>query len=52
MNQNPLSSINPADIESVEILKDAGATGIYGSRVQTGVILDHHQKRVRQETTV
>jgi TonB-linked SusC/RagA family outer membrane protein len=39
MNQNPLSSLNPADIESVEILKDAGATGIYGSRGANGVIL-------------
>ena len=39
MNQNPLASINPADIESVEILKDAGATGIYGSRGANGVIL-------------
>ncbi|RYY62273.1 MAG: TonB-dependent receptor [Chitinophagaceae bacterium] len=39
MNQNPLASINPADIESIEILKDAGATGIYGSRGANGVIL-------------
>ncbi len=39
MNQNPLSSINPNDIESVEVLKDAGATGIYGSRGANGVIL-------------
>jgi TonB-linked SusC/RagA family outer membrane protein len=39
MNQNPLASINPADIESVEVLKDAGATGIYGSRGANGVIL-------------
>jgi len=39
MNQNPLSSINPNDIESIEILKDAGATGIYGSRGANGVIL-------------
>lgn len=39
MNQNPLSSLNPADIESIEILKDAGATGIYGSRGANGVIL-------------
>ncbi|RYY54441.1 MAG: TonB-dependent receptor [Chitinophagaceae bacterium] len=39
MNQNPLSSINPSDIESIEILKDAGATGIYGSRGANGVIL-------------
>lgn len=39
MNQNPLASINPSDIESIEILKDAGATGIYGSRGANGVIL-------------
>jgi TonB-linked SusC/RagA family outer membrane protein len=39
MNQNPLASLNPADIESIEILKDAGATGIYGSRGANGVIL-------------
>ncbi len=39
MNQNPLASINPNDIESIEVLKDAGATGIYGSRGANGVIL-------------
>ncbi|HGX9547147.1 TPA: TonB-dependent receptor plug domain-containing protein, partial [Escherichia coli] len=31
-NVNPLNSINPNDIESIEILKDADATAIYGSR--------------------
>lgn len=36
---NPLSSLNPADIESIEILKDASATSIYGSRGSNGVIL-------------
>jgi len=36
---NPLSSLNPADIESIEILKDASATAIYGSRGANGVIL-------------
>ncbi len=36
---NPLSSINPADIESVEILKDASASAIYGSRAAAGVML-------------
>jgi TonB-linked SusC/RagA family outer membrane protein len=36
---NPLSSINPSDIESVNILKDADATAIYGSRGANGVIL-------------
>ena len=38
-NTNPLATINPNDIESVEILKDAAATGIYGSRGSNGVIL-------------
>ncbi|WP_412468743.1 SusC/RagA family TonB-linked outer membrane protein [Pedobacter sp. KLB.chiD] len=36
---NPLNSINPNDIESIEILKDADATAIYGSRGANGVIL-------------
>jgi TonB-linked SusC/RagA family outer membrane protein len=36
---SPLSSINPTDIESIEILKDASATAIYGSRGATGVVL-------------
>jgi len=39
MNQNILSSINPADIVSVDILKDASATAIYGSRGSNGVII-------------
>lgn len=36
---SPLSMINPADIESVEVLKDASSTAIYGSRGANGVIL-------------
>jgi TonB-linked SusC/RagA family outer membrane protein len=36
---NPLSTINPSDIESIEILKDASATAIYGSRAANGVVL-------------
>lgn len=36
---DPLSSLNPSDIESIEILKDASATAIYGSRGANGVIL-------------
>lgn len=36
---NPLSMINPADIESIEILKDASATAIYGSRGANGVVI-------------
>jgi len=38
-NANPLSSINPFDIQSIEVLKDADATAIYGSRGANGVIL-------------
>ncbi len=36
---SPLSNINPADIESIEVLKDADATAIYGSRGANGVVL-------------
>ena len=36
---NPLSTINPADIESIDVLKDASATAIYGSRGSNGVII-------------
>jgi len=36
---NPLSNVNPSDIESIEVLKDASATAIYGSRAAGGVIL-------------
>ncbi|RXK83111.1 SusC/RagA family TonB-linked outer membrane protein [Filimonas effusa] len=38
-NTSPLNSINPADIESIEVLKDADATAIYGSRGANGVVL-------------
>lgn len=36
---NPLSFINPHDIESLEVLKDASATAIYGSRGANGVVI-------------
>ena len=36
---NPLASINPNDIESIDILKDASASAIYGSRASNGVII-------------
>ena len=36
---NPLNFINPQDIESIDVLKDASATAIYGSRGANGVIL-------------
>jgi TonB-linked SusC/RagA family outer membrane protein len=38
-SNNALTDINPADIESVEILKDGSATAIYGSRAANGVML-------------
>jgi len=38
-NNNPLNSINPADIKSIEILKDASASAIYGARGANGVVI-------------
>lgn len=38
-NSNPLADINPSDIVSMDILKDASATAIYGSRASNGVIM-------------
>ena len=39
INQDPLSSLNPSDIEDITVLKDASSTAIYGSRGANGVIL-------------
>ena len=36
---NILASINPNDIESIEVLKDASSTAIYGARAGSGVII-------------
>ena len=36
---NPLAGINPSDIESITVLKDASATAIYGSRGANGVVI-------------
>lgn len=38
-DSNPLNAINPDDIESIEVLKDADATAIYGSKGANGVVL-------------
>ncbi len=38
-NSNALGDINPADIESIEVLKDGSATAIFGSRAAAGVIM-------------
>ncbi|HEY0740323.1 MAG TPA: SusC/RagA family TonB-linked outer membrane protein [Chryseosolibacter sp.] len=49
---NPLNSINPSDIESIEVLKDADATSIYGSRGANGVILITTKKGKEGRTNV
>jgi TonB-linked SusC/RagA family outer membrane protein len=49
---NPLSFINPADIESIEVLKDADATAIYGSRAANGAILITTKKGAAGQTRV
>ncbi|WP_345223468.1 SusC/RagA family TonB-linked outer membrane protein [Hymenobacter koreensis] len=46
---NPLTLINPNDIESVTVLKDASATAIYGSRASAGVILITTKRGVQGE---
>jgi len=40
-----METINPSDVESIEVLKDASATAIYGSRGANGVILVYYQER-------
>lgn len=49
---SPLNSINPRDIESIEVLKDADATAIYGSRGSNGVILITTRRGKKGKTTV
>lgn len=49
---NPLSTINPMDIESVEVLKDVSATAIYGSRGANGVIIITTKRGARGKATV
>lgn len=48
---SPLNSINPSDIESIEVLKDADATSIYGSRGANGVVLISTKKGKADKTT-
>jgi TonB-linked SusC/RagA family outer membrane protein len=51
-NSNLLGDINPADIESFDILKDGSATAIYGSRAASGVILITTKKGSRGRARV
>ena len=48
--QNPLSAINPSDIQSIEVLKDASSTAIYGARGANGVVLVTTRRGSRGES--
>lgn len=49
---NALADINPSDIESMEILKDAASTAIYGSRGANGVVLINTKRGANQATKI
>lgn len=49
---NPLSSINPSDIENITVLKDAAASAIYGSRAANGVVIITTKKGKTGKATV
>ncbi|MFB2118740.1 SusC/RagA family TonB-linked outer membrane protein [Parapedobacter sp. 2B3] len=51
-NASPLSMINPNDIESIVVLKDADATAIYGSRGANGVILISTKQGISDKTQI
>ena len=52
MEANALSDINPADILSIDVLKDAAATALYGSRAASGVIIITTKQGRKGETKV
>ncbi|HTE28103.1 SusC/RagA family TonB-linked outer membrane protein [Flavitalea sp.] len=49
---SPLADINPADIESMEVLKDASATAIYGARAANGVVLITTKKGANKKAKI
>ncbi len=51
-SNNPLASINPSDIVSMDVLKDASATAIYGSRASNGVIMITTKRGKAGEATI
>ncbi len=51
-SNNPLNVLNPNDIESIEVLKDASTTSIYGSQAANGVILVTTKKGKQGKTKV
>ncbi|WP_262915095.1 SusC/RagA family TonB-linked outer membrane protein [Niabella ginsengisoli] len=48
---NPLSTINPTDIENIDVLKDASATAIYGSRGANGVVIITTKKGAKNKNS-
>lgn len=50
--RNPLNMLNPNDIESIEVLKDASASAIYGSRASNGVVIITTKKGTAGRTKV
>ena len=51
-NDNPLATINPKDIESITVLKDAASTALYGSRGANGVVLVTTKKGAQGKTKI
>ena len=51
-NSNPLNFLNPSDIASIEVLKDASSAAIYGSRASNGVVLITTKKARKGELDV
>lgn len=49
---NPMADINPADIASMEVLKDASATAIYGARAANGVVLITTKRGANKKATI
>lgn len=49
---NALSDINPSEIESIEVLKDAAASAIYGSRAANGVVIVNTKRGANQTTKI
>ncbi len=52
VSSNALSTINPGDIETIDILKDASATAIYGSRGANGVVIITTKKGTKNSNNV
>jgi TonB-linked SusC/RagA family outer membrane protein len=51
-DQSPLNSINPSDIESIEVLKDAAASAIYGAQAANGVVLITTKRGAEGDTQI